>query len=1035
MTVNAHPYASGLTNSAGTIKFILNEAASDVTVAFDNGSVTNDLGALASGAQSFSLAGHSNFSIIVSKTGSGAVSQISMDATNNSFFGPRGVAVNRNAKTRFFGRIYVANANAGILNGGATNQTTYRGIYVLNADTSDALGRGTNVSFAGIGASLGSSTTYAPFKCFVGPDDMVYVGDASGSTGSGSTAGEPVWMTDPDVTQSNKLFVNGSGATNNKAGPCASTPFVTGSLAAGNLALYCVMWNYSSPTGTFNNVFKYNIGAGPMPWSNAPTVLGNAGSNTLNGLEDDLYIAPDGKFFVSQNHGTAAGATATLRVFDTNGTTQLWDSKSANGGTEPLVDVLGIAVSPDDAFVAASTRAGNFLIARLTNGVPDLATLKTNSFGLLSTTRGVAFDAADNLYIVTGGLDRLRAYSLGLNSVATTSNDSTCTNGTFQFVGTTNQPPTITLQPTDLSVQANALVTFNVGVSGATPLTYQWKFNGTPLSDNAQITGSHSNVLALTGVGAENQGGYQAFVTNSYGFATSRVAVLTVVTSVAAVWTQFPNTPGPNNVRHDDIYFTDPTNGWASQNHYIYRTINGGATWTTNLFLSGTHFRSVAFATPMVGFAGNLGPGSYDSNITDTNILYRSYDGGVSWAPVPGFWEAGMRGLCVIDVLDSRHIYGAGRVRGTNAFFIKSSDGGTNWSIFNLSAMGIVNGIMDVYFHDTNNGWVVGMDTNSFYTPPYYGRIARTTNGGTNWTTVVTTSAVSNCYFWKMSWPTTNIGYCALQQNGSYNTVVFYKTIDGGNNWVSNGIPLSSIGSPSSFYQQGLGFVSPNEGWMGGASGIPFLNSFIHTTDGGVTWTPMGYDDTYFINRIRFLSPTLGYASGGNLHIYTPPLAITAQPQGQVVVAGTNVNLLVGAVGVPPLSYQWKKNSADQSGATQPNYTLSNVARVDAGTYSVVVSNLTGSLLSSNAIVRVLVPERLAAPVQLPGGGLQLLFADADGGALLTTNDIATFTVEASTNLVNWFAISNVLSVTNGMMLFQDTTTNYPARFYRVLEH
>src|SRR5436190_23392477 len=107
IAARAHPYASGLTNSAGTIKFILNEAADSVKVAFDNGTTTNDLGTLASGAQSFSLAGHTNFSIIVSKTGSGAVSQISLDATNNSFFGPRGVAVNRNAKTRCFGRIYV----------------------------------------------------------------------------------------------------------------------------------------------------------------------------------------------------------------------------------------------------------------------------------------------------------------------------------------------------------------------------------------------------------------------------------------------------------------------------------------------------------------------------------------------------------------------------------------------------------------------------------------------------------------------------------------------------------------------------------------------------------------------------------------------------------------------------------------------------------------------------------------------------------------------------------------------------------------
>src|SRR5204862_5270150 len=124
----------------------------------------------------------------------------------------------------------------------------------------------------------------------------------------------------------------------------------------------------------------------------------------------------------------------------------------------------------------------------------------------------------------------------------------------------------------------------------------------------------------------------------------------------------------------------------------------------------------------------------------------------------------------------------------------------------------------------------------SYYSPPYFGRMAHTTNGGTTWTSVVTTT-ISDCYFWKMSWPTTNIGYCALQQNGSYNTVVFYKTTDGGNTWVSNGIPLSSIGSPQSFYLQGIGFVSTNEGWAGGASGT---NNFIHTTNGGATWSPVG---------------------------------------------------------------------------------------------------------------------------------------------------------------------------------------------------
>jgi hypothetical protein len=71
----------------------------------------------------------------------------------------------------------------------------------------------------------------------------------------------------------------------------------------------------------------------------------------------------------------------------------------------------------------------------------------------------------------------------------------------------------------------------------------------------------------------------------------------------------------------------------------------------------------------------------------------------------------------------------------------------------------------------------------------------------------------------------------------------------------------------------------------------------------------------------------------------------------------------------------------------------------------------------------------------LPGGQLQLLFEDADGGALLTTNDLATFSVEASTNLVHWVATTNALTLTNGAMLFQDALTNHPRRFYRVVEH
>ena len=78
--------------------------------------------------------------------------------------------------------------------------------------------------------------------------------------------------------------------------------------------------------------------------------------------------------------------------------------------------------------------------------------------------------------------------------------------------------------------------------------------------------------------------------------------------------------------------------------------------------------------------------------------------------------------------------------------------------------------------------------------------------------------------------------------------------------------------------------------------------------------------------------------------------------------------------------------------------------------------------------------ERFGQPSLLPGNQLRLLFNDADGGALLTTNDLATFHVYASTNLTDWFSVTNTLTLTNGSVIFADGITNAARRFYRVLE-
>ncbi|MBA4148266.1 MAG: S8 family serine peptidase [Verrucomicrobia bacterium] len=77
--------------------------------------------------------------------------------------------------------------------------------------------------------------------------------------------------------------------------------------------------------------------------------------------------------------------------------------------------------------------------------------------------------------------------------------------------------------------------------------------------------------------------------------------------------------------------------------------------------------------------------------------------------------------------------------------------------------------------------------------------------------------------------------------------------------------------------------------------------------------------------------------------------AITSQPASLSAFVGTNVNFSVNTTGTSPLTYQWRKNGANISGATRTSLTLSNVQVADAGNYSVLVSNAAGSAASTAA--------------------------------------------------------------------------------------
>jgi len=122
-------------------------------------------------------------------------------------------------------------------------------------------------------------------------------------------------------------------------------------------------------------------------------------------------------------------------------------------------------------------------------------------------------------------------------------------------------------------------------------------------------------------------------------------------------------------------------------------------------------------------------------------------------------------------------------------------------------------------------------------------------------------------------------------------------------------------------------------------------------------------DTTYSITNVRF-------SDAGNYSVIvtndqgsvTSSLAtlivgiaptISEQPQSQNTNAGVTVSFSVTASGDPAPNFQWRLNGNPISGATGSSYTRTNVQPADTGDYSVVVTNVAGSVVSSNATLTV----------------------------------------------------------------------------------
>jgi len=515
----AHPYASGITNNAGTsISYYLNEAATDVTIVLTNngtGQGTNiDLGATTAGLHTQTLIVNAitftNYSIQVLNIGSGAIAQTSSDASPlNNMLSPRGVTINKNPGTKNFGRVYVSDANSG------ANQ---RGLFVRNADLSDALGQGATPSVATNARSAGLpfvGSSFSPYKLYIGPDGHVYIASTSTLTGGGFYA-----TTDPDVTSGSLLLATALSSYTPPAnhGVPNSTPVVTGTTNTGDLSLYALDIDYTGgttqgPSSPGQSILNWFIGSGPVPGTNIPTFIANSteGPTFNTGCDMGFYVTggtTNYYILLSRSSYTTPGFDS-LQVFDGDGN-KIWGSfgNTLFPGVDKFASLHGMAISPDGQYlVGQRLETGGNVIVKLTNGIPDETTLITNIAGATTASASfgaVQWDAAENFYSVSSGTSKLRSFTLGLTTLCITSGDTTGTNGdnhgSFELIFPN---PTVSVSATTPGASQNhgspipgvfTLSRSTNGISTA-PLTIYFVLGGTAPNGTYTATAGTTNFV------------------------------------------------------------------------------------------------------------------------------------------------------------------------------------------------------------------------------------------------------------------------------------------------------------------------------------------------------------------------------------------------------------------------------------------------------------------------------------------------------------------------------------------------------------
>ncbi len=214
----------------------------------------------------------------------------------------------------------------------------------------------------------------------------------------------------------------------------------------------------------------------------------------------------------------------------------------------------------------------------------------------------------------------------------------------------------------------------------------------------------------------------------------------------------------------------------------------------------------------------------------------------------------------------------------------------------------------------------------------------------------------------------------------------------------------------------------------------------------------------YFVVVTNFAGSVT--SAPATLAVWLPPV-FTLEDNGNRTARPGSTTLFSAAVsGTAPFNYQWFKDGVpltdggNISGSLSNLLTIANLTTNDSGIYVLTVSNLVGSITSSNATLvvrgrssgggndggggtdnlRTLNGLTNTATIQSPAVIAQIV-RNANASITLNGNGKpgSNYVVQASTNLAGWTDISTNAADAGGQWRMTDTdAVHYPFRYYRV---